>query len=190
VDSVEIVLRPLGNVRYFFIFILAWSMISNCVFNYYSVSITTQLFGNRSLAIPRYVYTLATMVICIVMSIAGRNQIYAALGDLMAIIGYWTIIYTVIFVEEHFIFRVCLRRGWDLQAWNDKAKLPKGYAAMLAFCIGSVGSILGMSQAWYIGVVGRLIGEHGGDLGIWMGLIFAGVVYPLVRWVELNHYGV
>ncbi|RDW65311.1 hypothetical protein BP5796_10003 [Coleophoma crateriformis] len=183
---VEVVLRPLGPVRYFFIFILAWSMISNNVFNYYSVSITMQLFGKGALRVPRYVYTLLTMVIMIAVSIAGRNSLYNVLSDLMAIIGYWSIIYFVILAEEHLIFRSFLGRGWDLNAWNDKSRLPSGLASIGAFCIGAVGSILGMSEAWYVGVVGRTIGEYGGDLGIEMGFLFAGLTYPLLRWLELK----
>lgn len=184
--SVEIVLRPLGPVRYFFIFILAWSMISNNVFNYYSVSITMQLFGKRALRVPRYLYTLLTMAIMIAVSIAGKDSLYTVLSDLMAIIGYWTIIYFVILSEEHLIFRSFLGRGWDLSAWNDKSRLPSGLASVGAFCVGAVGSILGMSEAWYAGVVGRTLGDYGGDLGIEMGFLFAGFAYPPLRWLELK----
>ncbi|KAF8852366.1 hypothetical protein BDZ45DRAFT_600052 [Acephala macrosclerotiorum] len=185
---VEIVLRPLGSVRYFFIFVFAWSLISNNVFNYYSISITTQIFGSKALLLPRYVYTLLACIIMIIMSILGRNSLYTILSDLMAIIGYWCTIYFAIFVEEHLVFRVGMGRGWDLGAWNESGKLPMGAAAMGAFGMGIVGAVLGMSEAWYTGVVGRMIGSDGGDLGSELGFWFAGAVYPVFRWVELKHF--
>ncbi|KUJ19432.1 uncharacterized protein LY89DRAFT_642482 [Mollisia scopiformis] len=185
-DLLEIVLRPLGPVRYFFIFIFAWSLISNNVFNYYSISITTQIFGSKALMLPRYVYTLISCVIMVIMAIVGRNDLYTVLSDLMAIIGYWCTIYWVIFVEEHLIFRVWMNRGWDLSAWNDRKRLPTGVAAIFAFLVGCMGAILGMSEAWYTGVVGKMIGSEGGDLGSELGFLFAGVAYPVLRWVELK----
>lgn len=60
---IEYVLRPLGNVRLFFLFILAFSMMSNNVFNLYSIGISMQLFGKGTAMIPRFCWTfLATIV--------------------------------------------------------------------------------------------------------------------------------
>jgi purine-cytosine permease-like protein len=187
--SIEIIFRHLGNVRYFFLFIFAWSMVSNNVFNYYSISITTQVFGSKALLLPRYIYTLIACAIMIIMSVVGRDHLYTVLSDLMAIIGYWSIIYWIIFVEEHLIFRSGEGgRGWDLSAWNDKDRLPKGLAAICAFCVGAAGAILGMSEAWYTGIVGRLVGDYGGDLGIEMGFLFALCAYPPLRWMEVKKF--
>lgn len=86
----------------------------------------------------------------------------------------------IVFAEA-LIFRKLMRRGWDLDAWNEKTRLPTGYAAMLAFCIGVVGSILDTSEAWYAGVVGKTIGSYGGDLDMEMAFLFASVAYPPLR---------
>lgn len=43
------------------------------------------------------------------------------------------------------------KTGYNLTTWDDAKGLPKGYAAMLAFCIGAAGSIVGMGQTWYYG---------------------------------------
>lgn len=192
VRSIEVIFRPLGNVRYFFLFIFASSMISNNVFNYYSISITTQVFGSKAALLPRYVYTLIACAIMIIMSVVGKDHLYTVLSDLMAIIGYWCIIYWIIFVQEALIFRsgrFSGARGWDLSAWNDKHRLPKGLAAIMAFCIGVVGAVLGMSEAWYTGVVGKTVRSYGGDLGVEMGFIFTGISYPPLRLWELKQFG-
>jgi purine-cytosine permease-like protein len=64
---IEYVLRPLGDVRFFFLFILAFSMMSNNVFNLYSVSISMQLFGKYPAMIPRFVYTFLITVIMVLV---------------------------------------------------------------------------------------------------------------------------
>lgn len=57
-------------------------------------------------------------------------------------------------------------------ARNDKMRLTKGWASLLAFAVGFVGSILGMSEAWYTGVVWKMIGEYDGDLSVELGFLF------------------
>ena len=174
-------------------------MVNNNVFNYYSISISMQLFGRWSSLVPRFCWTIVALIAMIVISVLGRNSLYLILSDLTAIIGYWTIIYFAIFVEEHVIFRQSYLTkwlkngtsgiGWDLNDWNDKSRLPVGLAGMLAFCVGCVGAIVGMSQAWYVGPIGELVGADGADLGIELGLLFAGLVYPPLRYFELKKFG-
>lgn len=60
---IEIALRPLGNVRYFFLFVLAFSMMSNNVFNLYSIGISMQLFGKWPSKLPRFMYTFLSVVV-------------------------------------------------------------------------------------------------------------------------------
>lgn len=146
---VEIVCRPLGDVRYFFIFVLAWTMVANNVFNLYSIGISMQVFGSRWQKVPRYFYTFLASIIITLLAVFSRNSFYNVLSNLGSIIGYWTVMYFVIIVEEDLIFR--RKTGYDLSAWNDRAKLPLGYAAGLAFCIGAAGAIVAMGQTWYHG---------------------------------------
>jgi len=196
---IEIAFRSLGNVRYFFLFILAWSQINNNIFNYYSISISMQLFGHWSKRIPRFFWSFIGLVVMILISIFGRNKLDAILSDLVAIIGYWTILYFVIYLEEHLIFRQnyftnWLKNGtsgigWDMEAWDTPRLLPFGLAAMLAFCVGVAGSVVGMSQAWYTGPIAKKVGDDGADLGIELGFIFAGVVFPPLRYLELKKFG-
>lgn len=145
----EVVCEPLGGVRYFFIFILAWTMVANNVFNLYSIGISMQVFGEAWQKVPRYFYTFIASVVITLLSVFSRNSFYSILSNLGSIIGYWTVMYFVIVVEEDLIFR--RNRGYDLEAWSDRTKLPPGFAAGLAFCIGAAGAIVAMGQTWYHG---------------------------------------
>jgi len=164
-----------------------WSVIANNVFNLYSIGISMQLFGRWAQWVPRYIWTFLGSLVCVIIALVGRDNLTNILNNTVAIIGYWTIIYFVIFVEEHFFFRKRLR--YDLTAWNDARRLPVGIAAMLAFWIGAAGSIVGMCQVWYTGPIGKMIGSEGGDLGVELGFGFAAVVYPLFRLIELKRTG-
>lgn len=128
---------------------MAISTINNNIFNLYSISISMQLLGSWTTYVPRLIWNLIGSIVIMVIAIAGRNSIYTILSNTIALIAYWTIIFFAIIVVEHLVYRK--RIGYDLAAWDDASKLPKGYAAGLAFCIGAVGSIVSMAQTWYIG---------------------------------------
>ena len=80
-------------------------------------------------------------------------------------------------------------RGWQWEDWNDRTKLPLGIAALIAFLVGWVGSILCMAQVWYVGPLAALISEYGGDMGNYVGFAWAGLVFPPLRWLELRKFG-
>jgi purine-cytosine permease-like protein len=193
---VDVVCQPLGNVRYFFIFILAWTMVANNVFNLYSVGISMQVFGHMWERVPRYFYTSLASILITLLAIFSRNSFASIIGNLGSIVGYWTIIYFTIVVEEDMFFRGRFKStktllgtvgiGYDLDAWDDRRKLPHGVAAGIAFCVGAVGSILSMGQTWYHGPIARSIAGSGGDIGIIIGFAFSAPVYPLLRTLELK----
>jgi purine-cytosine permease-like protein len=103
--------------------------------------------------------------------------------------GYWVSIWVAIILEEHLIFRKWRGLGWNWDAWDDHRKLPVGLAALVAFLVGWVGSILSMAQVWYIGPIAAQVGEYGGDMGNYVGFAWAGIVFPGLRWLELRRYG-
>ncbi|KAH6666930.1 hypothetical protein B0J14DRAFT_677645, partial [Halenospora varia] len=49
----------------------------------------------------------------------------------------------------------------DLTAWNERTRLPPGYAADITFCFGIMGAVLRMNQSWYQGKIGGYIGKMG-----------------------------
>lgn len=71
--------------------------------------------------------------------------------------------------------------------WDTPSRLPVGGAATAAFLIGVAGAVLGMCQVYYIGPIARRVGEYGGDLGMWCSSGFAGVTYPILRYLELEY---
>ena len=80
-------------------------------------------------------------------------------------------------------------RGWAWDDWNVQRRLPVGLAAILAFLIGWVGAILCMAQVWYIGPLARLVGEHGADMGNYVGFAWAALVFPPLRYLEIKKFG-
>lgn len=71
--------------------------------------------------------------------------------------------------------------------------LPPGWSTLFAFAAGIVGVVLGMDQVWYRGVVAVAIAGAdqvaGGDVGIWLGIAFSGIVYVGARTLEKSKYG-
>lgn len=104
--------------------------------------------------------------------------------------GYWLAIYTSISITEHFLFKRGIS-GYDLTIYQNARLLPPGFAAILAFCFGVFGAVMGMSQVYYIGPIGKLIGDpaYGGDVGFPLAFGFAGVSYAILRAVERRVLG-
>ena len=109
------------------------------------------------------------------------------ISNFLSVIGYWTSALFIIVIEEDQIFR--RTTGYDVEAYADKSRLPWGLAATFSFFLGIVGAVLGMNQTWYVGVIARQIGDYGGELGVIMVFIFAGLSYPPLRWLEYKYAG-
>ena len=71
------------------------------------------------------------------------------------------------------------------------SKLPPGIAAVTAFCFGILGAVMGLSQPWFTGPIGKLIGDpaHGGDIGFELAFSFAAIAYAVLRTLEFRHFG-
>jgi purine-cytosine permease-like protein len=98
----------------------------------------------------------------------------------LPLIGYWTIIWIVITIEEEWLFRrrqnVTEPYNWTL--WDDRTRLPMGIAAFAAFLVGWAGAILCMSQLYYTGPIAKLVPA---DMGLPVAATWSGLVYPLFR---------
>jgi purine-cytosine permease-like protein len=159
--------RPLGAFGSFCGVIVALGLVGNIIFPVYAAGVDFQ----------------------IVCAIAGRANLAEIFTNFLALMGYWVSIWVAIILEEHLIFRKWRGLGWNWDAWHDHRKLPVGLAALVAFLVGWVGSILSMAQVWYIGPIAARVGEYGGDMGNYVGFAWAGIVFPGLRWLELRHYG-
>ena len=87
------------------------------------------------------------------------------------------------------MFHTLLGVSFDWTAWEDKKRLPLGFAALFAFLCGWAGAIIGMEQIWYQGPVALKVGDYGGDIGAWLSIAFTCVVYPPCRYLELKKFG-
>ncbi|KJX96475.1 nucleoside transporter like protein [Zymoseptoria brevis] len=181
--------RPLGGFGSFCSVLVALGIVANMVLPTYASGVDLQAFGRWFERIPRIVWNTVALVVPMIGAIAGREHLAEIFSNFLALMGYWVSIWIAIVVEEHILFRKLGRKGWKWEDWNDRTKLPIGIAAGVAFLVGWVGAILGMSQVWYVGPLAKLVSEQGADIGNYVGFSWALVVYPPLRWVELRWIG-
>ena len=143
--------------------------------------------GRYGKMVPRYIWVCVVSLVYFVCAIAGRNNLLEIFQNFLALMGYWLVMFVVIVLEEHLIFR--RNRGFDWSAWENKKYLPVGVAALTAFLIGWAGAIIGMYQIWYIGPVAKLVCGVGADIGIWLGMGFTLLTFPPLRYLELRYLG-
>jgi purine-cytosine permease-like protein len=104
--------------------------------------------------------------------------------------AYWICPWITIVLEEHLLFHKLTSKAFDWSIYESKSKLPIGRAAFLSFLIGFAGAVVGMYQIWYTGPIALKVGgDYGGDIGAWLAIGFAGVVFPPLRWLELKRFG-
>ena len=166
--------------------IVALGVIANNIPGTYSAALSFQMLGRFPKSIPRYWWACFVVACYFVCAIAGRDHLFQIFQNFLALMGYWITIFVTIVLEEH-IFRWNI--GFDWTAWEDQNRLPIGYAALTAFLVGWVGCILSMYQVYYTGPIAKMVGDSGGDLGIWVGCSFALVTYPPLRLVEMMVLG-
>ncbi|KAL0935362.1 purine-cytosine permease (NCS1 nucleoside transporter) [Colletotrichum truncatum] len=184
----SVLVPRLGGFGQFCLVILALSIIANNCPNIYSVSLTLQVLSKRTERVPRWVWVFAGTAVYVAISIPGYDRFEAWLENFMLIIAYWLAIYTGISVTEHFVFRRGLS-GYNLEDHETPSRLPPGFAAVTAFLIGVMGAVLGMSQTWFTGPIGKLAGgARGGDIGFELGFSFASASYTVLRTVEKRFF--
>ncbi|KAL8797611.1 MAG: hypothetical protein Q9182_007184 [Xanthomendoza sp. 2 TL-2023] len=183
--------------------VTALGLIANLVPPTYSSGIDFQVLGKNFQKIPRVIWNSVGVVIYTACALAGQGHLAEIFTNFLALMGYWVIIWMGITLEEQFFFRSRFgfqvgignkecRRGWgqtyDWDLWDQPEKLPHGIAALIAFLTGWAGAILCMAQKWYIGPIALLVGESGADMGNFVGLSWAVLVYPPLRWLEIKKF--
>lgn len=174
--------------------IVALGVISNNIPGTYASALGCQVLGRYGKMVPRYLWVCVIVLVYFVCAIAGRNHLFLIFQNFLALMGYWVMIFVSIVLEEHVIFRLRWGRDWtapafDWSAWEDKKRLPVGFAALTAFLVGWAGAIIGMFQLWYVGPVAAKVGGIGADIGVWIGCAFALIVFPPLRYLELKKFG-
>jgi purine-cytosine permease-like protein len=166
--------------------IVSFGLIANNIPGTYSATLGFQIMGRYLERLPRWFLSCASVLIYTACALGGRNHLFDIFQNFLALMGYWVTIYLTIALEEQFIFR--RTRGFEWEAWANRANLPIGLAALAAFLVGWAGSIISMYQIWYVGPLAKRVGEYGTDLGIWVGISFAMVVFPPLRYLELKKF--
>jgi len=175
----------LGTFGKFCLIILALTIIANNCPNIYSVALTVQVLAKWTQRIPRFIWTAIGTAIYIAIAIPGYDHFAKVLSQFMDFIGYWLAIYEGIALTDHFVFKRGFG-GYQPELYDCPSKLPPGIAAVAAFCVGVVGMVMGMSQAWFVGPVAQKAG--GGDVGFELGFAFAAVSYIAFRKLELKFF--
>jgi len=184
-----VLITPLGRFGQFCLVILALSIIANNCPNIYSVSFSLQMLARWTARVPRFVWTFIGTCAYIAIAIPGYSHFEDVLEDFMLLIAYWLAIYEGIALSEHIIFRRGFS-GYNPADYLDKSKLPPSFAAILAFCFGVMGAVLGMAQVWFTGPIGKLCGtEFGGDVGFELAFSFAAISYIVLRTFEKRYFG-
>ncbi|WPH03892.1 Hypothetical protein R9X50_00677500 [Acrodontium crateriforme] len=184
---IQTMLYPRGFAK-FILVLLVLSGINLNIINTYSAAISCQQFARPFALIPRFIWTIICFGVVIALSLAGKDHLLAYLENFLSLLGYWCTSYFVIVFTEHFVFRKADFNNYDLDGWNDPARLPLGIAAMTAFCFGVIAWVMGMYETWYVGPLAKLIGG-GGDVANEFTLVVTFVTYIPVRYLELNHFG-
>ncbi|HVU68660.1 MAG TPA: cytosine permease [Ktedonobacteraceae bacterium] len=183
-------LSPLGGFGSLLVFLLALSIIANNIPNDYSLGLTVQVFGRAWQRVPRYVWTLIGAVIYVIISLLVARNFYETLDSFLLLIAYWLGPWSIILIVEHFVIR---KGRYNVDDWNSPGKLPIGWSALVAMAVGLFGAFLGFAQTWIIngnfypiaGVIGGLINQpYGMDVGFEIGVIFALIVYLILRPIE------
>ena len=105
----------------------------------------------------------------------------ADFGRWAGIIGYWSTVWAVIVLVEHFVFRRNTWARYNMEDWDHAHRLPWGVAAVLSFACAFGIIIPSMSQVWYTGPI-ALAGT--GDIGILAGSGVALVTFLAFRAIE------
>ncbi|KIK56243.1 hypothetical protein GYMLUDRAFT_47261 [Collybiopsis luxurians FD-317 M1] len=182
---------PMGGFGSFLLVLMALSVVAGNILNVYSLALTFQNFHPYAQAIPRIVIVVIGSVIYVVLAIVGASHFEEWLSTFLVVLSYWLAIFSAILIEEHLIFRHGKWSNYIPDDFNNWRKLPLGVASFLALGCGVAGAVLGMAQVWYVGIIGRLIGdpEFGGDIGFELAFAFTAVTYPPLRYVEKKWWG-
>ncbi|KAI0392635.1 permease for cytosine/purines, uracil, thiamine, allantoin-domain-containing protein [Xylariaceae sp. FL0594] len=185
---IQAMLYPRGFAK-FILTLLVLSGINVNVISIYSAAISCQQFARPCARVPRFVWTIMCFAVILALALGGRQQLNTYLQNFLSLLGYWSTSYFVIIFVEHFAFRKGSFANYDLDAWNDPSRLPIGLGALAAFLVGVAAWVVGMVETWYVGPLGRLIGDTGGDVANEFTLVATLLTYLPARYIELKVFG-
>lgn len=179
--------KPLGSFGTFLLLLLSLSVVANNIPNDYSLGLSMQVLGRPFQRINRAVWALIGAVIYVLIAVAASTNFNVTLSNFLLLIAYWLGPWSIILIVEHFVFR---RGRYNAEDWNNRSKLPLGWAAIISALVGFAGVLLGAAQVYYVGPIAKLFNPpYGMDIGFELGLVIAGITYLFLRRIELSWSG-
>ncbi|OTB15005.1 hypothetical protein K445DRAFT_301601 [Daldinia sp. EC12] len=179
----QTMIHPHGLAKAILFLLMFASVGLNCG-SMYSAGLSIQQASRSLGAVPRFVWEIICFAAVIALGLAGSDQLLVFLQNFLSLLGYYATAVFVCLFTEHYLFRRGSFENYNLDNWNNRSMLPAGCAGGLAFAFGIVGAVLGMATTWYTGVVAKLIGEFGGDIGNELCLFLTLVAYVPARYAE------
>lgn len=183
----SVVVKPLGGLGTLILILLALSVIANNIPNDYSLGLSMQVLGKAFQRVPRYVWTLIGAVIYVAIAVIGSSNFSTTLDNFLLIVAYWLGPWAIILIIENFVFR---RGRYNVDDWNNRSRLPVGWAAIVSMAIGLVGVYLGASQSLFTGPIAARLPINSflnTDIGFELGVVLAAIAYLILRRIELNN---
>lgn len=183
-DLLAAAAKPLGSFGTFLLVLLALSVVATNIPNDYSLGLSMQVLGKAFQRLDRAVWTLMGAVTYVLIAVPAASDFNQTLTNFLLLIAYWIGPWSIILILEHFVFR---RGRYNADDWNNRRRLPIGWAALVSLVVGLGGVLLGAAQVYYVGPIAALFNPpYGMDVGFELGLIFAGITYYFLRRVELT----
>ncbi|KAJ9108757.1 hypothetical protein QFC21_000077 [Naganishia friedmannii] len=174
-----------GRAARFVMVLFAISVTGNTAPTIYSCGLSSFVVLPFLAKVPRYFMAIAVTAIYIPLAIVGADHFFVALENFLAVLAYWTAMYIPpTIIESLFIRGPASALTYPVAIWNDRSRLPVGYAAIAAMCCAVPIITAGMSQAWWVGWIARKIPVGGGDIGFEMGFVVMAIVYLPCRILE------
>ncbi|KAL6937599.1 Purine-cytosine permease fcy2 [Hanseniaspora osmophila] len=169
--------------------VLAMSTVANNVPNMYSIAFGAQSIWSPLKKCPRPLWTTVGTGITIAIGIGAYYKFTSFMSNFMDAISYYLGIYTTMGLSEHFIYNKGRMSSYNPADWDNWHKLPIGIAGCCGLFVGAIGVAVGMDQTYWVGELGRKIGEYGGDIGFELGVGFSFIVFNLLRPFEKKYFG-
>ncbi|GAA5902554.1 hypothetical protein JCM6882_009315 [Rhodosporidiobolus microsporus] len=187
-NLMDVAMEPMGNFRKFLLILFSLGIISNNAPTQYAFSLSIQIVFPFLTRVPRFVFPVVGTAIYLPIAIAGADSFAVALSNFLGLLGYWSSIFAVVLLIEHFLYRGGRFSSYNVDVWDRSSKLPLGLAALFASFCGFAFCVLGMDQVWFRGPFATSISgpeaHAGGDVGIEAGMAVAAVVFVPARWFE------
>ena len=181
----EILVSRVGNFGKFILILLGLSIVTTSARDMYSMSLFTVAAVPWLRRVPRVLILCCAAGVMTGVAIAASRSFLPTLSTLVMLAGYMTGPTVCVFLIEYVYFRKADPKQLDHAIWNDASALPSGIPAIISSTVPWVLITMSMDTAWYVGPIARRVG----DLAYELGTASAGILYFLLRKLEIRWRG-